>query len=164
MYVALPRILDAEQDEVLVRVKLDGESLAEEKNGSGADKCTAASCFIELISEQNRLKFLFPDDYLVEKAGLHTDATVENDVSFKQVSVPVFDESGQLQMVVKDTSEMISSKTKKHVAQALALKADEKHLLQIELDDQKSITSYQIDLLIISQRQQSSSAEIQSFE
>lgn len=67
--LTLPRIVDAEDDEVTVKLKVDGE-YTKEVDGSGDDCQGQLSCHIQLIRDLMMVEIFFPPDYLVDASNI----------------------------------------------------------------------------------------------
>ena len=152
--IQLPRITDPEKDEVKVSVRVNGGSpLTADGNDCGDDPC-----YVHFLLDRMLIEIYYPSNYLSSRDdSSQSNASSKDEFHPHQrsaaISVPVFDENGQLQMIEKDSSDTFDRNSPRN-----SLDDDldndsgisrEKNFIEILLDDGSSISTYRVEVIVI---------------
>ena len=154
--IQLPRITDPEKDEVKVSVRVNGGSpLTADGNDCGDDPC-----YVHFLLDRMLIEIYYPSNYLSSRDdSSQSNASTKDEFHPHQrsaaISVPVFDENGQLQMIEKDSSDTFDRNSPRN---SLDDDSDndsgisrEKNFIEILLDDGSSISTYRVEVIVSSE-------------
>ena len=144
------------RDEVKVSVRVNGGSpLTTDGNDCGDDPC-----YVHFLLDRMLIEIYYPFNYFSSrddssKSNTRTKDEFQPHQRSAAISVPVFDENGQLQMIEKDSSDMFDRNSP---GDSLDDDSDgdlgnsrEENLIEILLDDGSSISTYRVEVIVSSE-------------
>ena len=153
--IQLPQITDPEKDEVNVLVRVNGgKPLATDDNDCGDDPC-----YIHFLLDRMLIEIYYPSNYFSRRDvdSSQTNDSTKDVINPQQksaaISVPVFDENGQLQMIEKDSSDIFDRNGPSYPLvdgpdnDSSSLR--EENFIEILLDDGSSISTYRVEVIVI---------------